>query len=354
MHMGFALYQGEPVAILTTDSWGMMALNDTTSRVGERAVTLTESPDIGATIGRPGLLEERAGAAITRLPAMRSDVLARYVRANTIPAGALITSLHMELFQPDPLEPDQTIDNLVTVAKLLAGYDVTLFLFTVSTYDPTQRVHRYGGAPDTFAMRAHRLLANLEHRAGDAGIQVIDVDGAVAEVGGIDTVPGPGELTGAALDFLTEEAVTAIDQSGALGGTLQAPVMRLVIPSFDRRTRVGTVTRWHVSPGTAVADGDPLFDFRFETRVHRFDMGHEDENTNPEKTGGRSRKAERVRSIDITVVAGGAAYLREITVPHGAAATAGDVAGVMATSPEGDAGSELAGADFRVGTRTAE
>lgn len=337
-------------------SWGMDRLQEQTSRdrEGSRTVTLTEAPDIIATIGRPGLLEERAGAgSITRLAPMRSDALLEYVRTHDVAPGALITSLHPDLFDPDPLEPKQTLDNLSEASGLLAARDASMFVFTVSTYDPSRRVHRFTGMPDTFSMRAHRLLAGLEHRAGDAGIKVIDVDGAVAEVGGADTVPAPGELTGAVLDFLTDEAVQAIDQSGALGNTLQAPVMRLIIPSVDRRTKLGTLTRWHAGPGTKVTDGDPLFDFRYESRVHRFDMGHEEE-TSPDRRSGRSKKAERVRTIDITVIAGSDAYLRTVVLPEGSNAGAGDIAAVLATTPDGDAALELAGGDFRVGTRTVE
>ncbi len=310
-----------------------MALPNQASGENGRVVTLTESADIVATIGRPGLLENRVGAAaVARIPALRSDALLDHLRTVGAPVGAVVTSLHADLLA-EPIEPQQTLDNLTAVAALLAEQDTQLFVYNVSTFDPTDRVHRFVGVPDTYAMRAHRLLAGLENQAGDAGINVIDVDGAVAEVGGIDTVPAPGALSGNAVEFVTEEAILAIDQSGSLGGTLQAPVMRLVVPVFDRRTKTGSLSKWHVAPGDSVSNGDPLFDFRFETRVHRFDLGHDDETRNPEKHSGRSKKAERVRFIDVTVVAGSDAYLHQILLTPGAAGDAGDVAAIMTTTP---------------------
>lgn len=339
-----------------TDFWGMMTDDPAkTKATGTSVVTLMTSPDVVATIGRSGLLEERAGvAAINRIEPMRSDELLEHVRANPPAGGVLIASLHPDLMDPNPLPAEQTITNLADVAASLASRDTSLFVFNVSTFDPTDDTHAYGDKPDTYAMRAHRLLVSLENQAGDAGINVIDVDGAVAELGGRKAVLAPGSLAGEALDFITEEAILAIDQSGALGGTLQAAVMRLVVPTFDRRTKVGAITRWHVAPGAAVADGDPLFEVRFETRVHRFDIGN-DEETKAQTAGkGRSQKAERFRVMDVTVVAGSEAYLYEIVLPDGAAVNAGDVAAIMTTATNSDASLADAAADFRVGAKMLE
>jgi len=322
-------------------------------REESRTVTLTDTPDIVATIGRPGLLEHRAGAAsITRIHSMRSDALLAHVKESGIARGALIVSLYSDLFAEEHLQPSQTLDNLAELSRLLSEQDTQLFVYNVSTYDPDVRIHNYTDQPDTYAIRAHRLLAGLENAAGDAGIIVIDVDGAVAEVGGQNTVTSSGHLAGVAAEFVTEEAVMAIDQSGALGGTLQAPVMRLVVPSFDRRTKAGTIARWHVAPGASVGNGDALFDVRFETRVHRFDMGHDDENRSPGRFSGRSKKADRVRLMDVTVVAGSDAFLHEITLHDGARVSTGDVAGIVTTSPGIEVGADEAESDFRVGAKT--
>ena len=318
-------------------------------------VILMTSPDVAATIGRPGLLEDRAGvAAIERIEPMRSDELLAHVRENPTRGGVLIGSLRPDLMDPNPLPGAQTISNLSDVAASLAAHDTSLFIFNVSTYDPSDQTHAYTSQPDTFAMQAHRLLVSLEQQAGDAGINVIDVDGAVAEIGGRKAVPVPGGLAGDALEFITEEAILAIDQSGALGGTLQAPVMRLVVPTFDRRTKVGTITRWHVAPGAPVADGDALFEVRFETRVHRFDISNDEETKSQTAAKGRSQKAERFRVMDVTVVAGSEAFLREIVLPDGARVNAGDIAAIMTTTPDGDAAATDAAADFRVGAKMLE
>jgi hypothetical protein len=340
-----------------TDFWGMMATHEQTiSDSTERGmVTLTTSPDVAATIGRPGLLEDRVGAAaIDRIGPLRSDALLTHLRRHTGRGGVLITSLHSDLFDADHLPAEETITNLTEVAGILGAQDTALFVFNVSTYDPADQTHAYADQGDTYAIRAHRLLVGLEKSAGDAGINVVDVDGAVAEVGGNKSVPAPGVLTGEALDFITEEAILAIDQSGALGGTLQAPVMRLVVPSFDRRTKVGTVTRWHVTAGTAVQDGDALFEVRFESRVHRYDMGKDEETRSRVQTKGRSEKAGRFDVMDITVVAGSEAYVHNIVLSDGSPVTAGDVAAIMTTTPDGDATAADAAADFRVGAKMLE
>ena len=194
---------------------------------------------------------------------------------------------------------------------------------------------------------------DLENAAGDAGINVIDVDAAVAEVGGIDTVPERGRLTGAAVDFVTDEAILAIDQSGALAGSIQAPVMRLVVPSFDRRTTVGSISKWHVAQGAMVSDGDPLFDVRFESRVHRFDLEEDDKSAKARKTG-KSAKAARFWNFDVTVVAGADAYLNTIISEESSRVAAGDVAAVMTTGRGMQVTVNDATADFRVGAKAME
>lgn len=322
---------------------------------GSGTVILMTSPDVAATIGRPGLLKNRAGvASIERIGSMRSDLLLEHVRTHETSGGVLVGSLLPDVMDPEPPAPEQTIANLTEVATILAARNTSLFVFNVSTYDPTDQTHTYVGTTDTYAIKAHRLLIGLENQAGDVGINVIDVDGAVAEVGGKKAVPAPGSLAGEALEFITEEAILAIDRSGALGGTLQAPVMRLAVPTFDRRTQVGTITHWHVAPGTAVGDGDSLFEVRFETRVHRFDMGGDEASRSHTKIKGRSQKADRFQVMDVTVVAGSEAYVHTILLPDGSPVTAGDVAAVMTTTADTAATEADAAADFRVGAKMLE
>ena len=146
----------------------------------------------------------------------------------------------------------------------------------------------------------------------------------------------------------------AIDQSGGLGGTLQAPIMRLVVPSFDRRTQVGTLARWHKQAGDPVQDGDALFEVRFETRVHRFDMGNDEQARSQAQAKGRSKKAERFQVMDVTVVAGSEAFLHDILLPAGSSVNAGDVAAVVTTVTDVTATATDATADFRVGARMLE
>ncbi len=319
------------------------------------AVTLLASPDIAATIARPGLLEDRAGvASITRLDPMRSDALLEHVKSNGVSGGVLVTSLHPDVLGPEPLAADQTMANLAATASLLADRDVRLFVFNVSTYDPADRTHSFVGVGDTFAIRAHRTIAALENQAGDAGINVVDVDGAVAEVGAKGNVPAAGDLAGDAIELVTDEAILAIDQSGALGSTLQAPVMRLAIPSFDRRTQSGTLSRWLIAVGDEVKDGDPVLEIRFESRAHRFDMSKDEQARVQTKIKGRSEKAQKFEIMNVTVFAGSDACLHEILLAEGSPVNVGDAAGVVTTEPGVTVSAADATADFRVGARIVE
>ncbi len=322
--------------------------------IRQSRITLVGSPDVLATIGRSGLLDTRAEIdEVDRVDSLRSDeLLARLNNKELEPGRVLITSLYPDLFAGgDAL--DRTVANLAAVASVMSEHKGQLFVFNVSTYDPADTVHRYGSEADGFAVRTQRLLMDLENKAGKAGINVIDVDAAVAEVGGIETVPQRGALSGAAIDFVTDEAILAIDQTGALAGSIQAPVMRLVVPSFDRRTSVGAISKWHVAQGAMVSEGDPLFDVRFESRVHRFDLEDGDKSAKGRKAG-KSNKAQRFWNFDITVVAGADAYLNRVLVEESGRVTAGDTAAVMTTGRGMNVSASDAAADFRVGVRVME
>ncbi len=321
--------------------------------VRQRGISLVGSPDVLATIGRPGLLDNRSGvSSVDRLPAGDSEQLLTDLRNDVFrPGKVLITSLLPEVRSDTPA--DQIIRNLEEVGEILAHNQSQLFVFNVSTFDPHDDTHTFEAGHESYAVRAHRLLIELENAAAQAGINVIDVDGAVAEVGAVANVPEAGALAGEAVDFVTEEAVLAIDQSGALGDTIQAPVMSLRVPSFDRRTTEGTVARWLVQPGQLVTDGEAMFDVRFETRVHRFDLAADDR-ANQRKKSGRSAKAERSYAMQVSVVAGAEAYVNEILCPEGHAVNAGDVAAIMTTGRGMDVTAADAGADFRVGARVME
>ena len=320
----------------------------------ESRITLVGSPDVLATIGRSGLLETRAEVdEVQRIDSLRSDeLLAKLTAGELDPGRVLITSLHPDLFAGSN-GLDRTVANLAGIANALAEQKGQLFVFNVSTYDPADTKHRYGSDADGFAVQTQRLLMDLENNAGDAGINVIDVDAAVAEVGGIETVPERGGLTGAAIDFVTDEAILAIDQSGALAGSIQAPVMRLVVPSFDRRTSLGSISKWHVAQGAMVSEGDPLFDVRFESRVHRFDLEEDDKSAKGRKAG-KSDKAQRFWNFDVTVVAGADAYLNTILVEESGRVAAGDAAAVMTTGRGMNVSVSDAAADFRVGVKVME
>ncbi len=321
--------------------------------IQKRGISLVGSPDVLATIGRPGLLDTRSGvSSVDRLPARDSEQLLSDLRNDVLrPGKVLITSLLPEIRGETPA--DQIVRNLEGVAEILARSQSQLFVFNVSTFDPNDDTHMFEAGHESYAVRSHRLLIELENAAAQTGINVIDIDGAVAEVGAVANVPEAGALAGDAIDFVTEEAVLAIDQSGALGDTIQAPVMSLRVPSFDRRTTEGTIASWLVQPGQLVSDGEALFDVRFETRVHRFDLA-EDDRVNQRKKSGRSAKADRSYAMQVSVVAGAEAYVHEILCPEGHPVNAGDVAAIVTTGRGMDVTAGDVGADFRVGARVIE
>jgi hypothetical protein len=362
------------------------------------------------TIGRPGLLEERIGTgAVIRAAPRRSDVLLQEILSSdlaippdapsflTDAAGAgvqgshvrvVVLSLEPELVGPTPWRhpesgwliqpcPDylqkwpqsvvgwledrcepvpnlaaaQSLENLESITTKLMDDGRCVVIFGVSTYDPTDSPHRYSVGDDTYEMRAHRIMAGLEHMAGNLRCTVVDIDGSVAEVGAIGAVPAPCRLAGAAIEFVTEEAILAIDQSGALVDSLQPRIMTVRVPQFDRRTTEGVVARWYVRPGDAIAEGDRMFDVRFERHVHRFDKVEEEHSGGHSRRRSRPTRSRTLSPLDVSVFAGGDVVLAEIVAAEGAAVSVGTIAAVVTTDSSIDAAVDDALGDFRIGVR---
>ena len=375
-------------------------------------VLLFCSPNVLDTIGRPGLLEERIGArAVDREQPRRSDVLLQEL-GGSVPAmppdappflldrpsvdvegrdvRVVVLSLEPELVGPPPwrhsesgwlvqppsdyltrwpqkvidwlhdncgpepnLDASQSLENLARITKILMKDHRCVVIFGVSTYDPTDQTHQYSPGSDSYEIRAHRIMAGFERMASDLRCTVVDVDGAVAEVGALGTVLEPCRLDAAAIEFVTEEAVLAIDQSGALSGSLQPHVMTVRVPQFDRRTTEGSIAIWHVKPGDEIADGDLMFDVRFERQTHRFDMVEEERAVATSRRRSKPTRARTLRPIVVSVVAGGDVVLAEIVAAEGAPVSLGSIAAVVTTEPSIDAGVDDALGDFRIGVRMA-
>lgn len=373
-------------------------------------VQLFCSPNVFDTIGRPGLLEERIGAtSVIRTAPRRSDVFLQEMLEPDLAALAdappfltegpgagvedpyvrvVVLSLEPELVGPAPWRhrdsgwliqpssdylrewpqsvvdwlhdscepvPDLTaarsLENLARITSNLMEDGRSVIIFGVSTYDPTDQTHRYSVGANTYELRAHRIMAGLEDMASDLGCAVVDVDGAVAEVGAIGSVPAPCRLEGAVLEFVTEEAVLAIDHSGALDDSLQPQVMTVRVPQFDRRTTDGVIAKWHISPGDEVTDGDTMFDVRFVRKVHRFDMVKEEEAAPPWRRRSLPKRARTFPPFDLSVIAGGNVVLREVVAAVGANVSVGSIVAIVTTESSIDAGVDDASGDFRTGIR---
>ncbi len=383
------------------------------SGAGAPHVVLVASPDVLASVGKPGLLEERlAGKDIVRVAPRRSDVLLQDIKADSgdhidgLPSP-LVPHLASPFGSPDvrvailSLLPDITIsppwrhrasgrmfqvdDGYLhqwpqqAVDQLHAGFDrmpaldvasslssmrrvigiltdrgCQVIVFNVSTYDPTDRTHRFADVGDNYEIRAHRAIVALESIANEEGILVVDVDTAVAEVGAEANVPAAGRLRAAAAEFVTEEAIRAIDQSAAFDETAQAQVMVVRVPQFDRRTTQGVVKKWHIEPGDEVSDGDVMFEVRFERSVHRFDLEDAKSRVGSSHRVTRRRRHGVLKPLDVMVVAGGEVILRDVLVPEGAEVSVGTIAAVVTSSHTEHASVSDATADFRVGARVFE
>ncbi len=374
-----------------------------------RHIVVFSSPDVAATIGRTGLLEERAGAnQVTREPAVRSDVLVQMLSGAQPPDSApdalcpetsaadaatklVVMSLYPDLFAADvyrdtasgwlvpvqdlaaleehtrawleahceltpPHTPEESAHHLHDVLAGLVDEDRTVVVFNVSTYDPTSRVHHFTpDTPDPYAVRANRLIAALENMAADLGASVVDVDGAIAELGAAEHVPGPGRFSVEAAEFITEDAILLVDQSGALGGSLQAPVMRLEVPPYDRRTVQGTIAKWHVAAGASVSKGDPLFDIRFDGLAYKVEMENPDEDAKRAAKRAAKRREDNAAVLVMQVLAGSGGHVYKLSVPEGTRVSVGDTAAVMTPDvPKGTVAVEASTPAFRLGMKLKE
>lgn len=378
-----------------------------------RAVVLG-GDDVSRTIGRPGLLERTGAAEVVREIPTRFDVLRRrldgpgaapptdlpaslrdwFQSMVSTDAGAedvtlVVMSLHHELLGRGPwrhidsgllLEPPQdheetwepeavawlhrscepagTLDSDASAAALtevvdrLHTADRTVLLLTVSTFDPCDTAYRYAGTPDTYSVRAHRLIAAAQRLAMEKGIGLVDVDRAVAELGASEHVPAVGEFTDEAAGFITGEAISSFDEAALFGSSVQPDVMRLRVPRYDRRTERGRIARWHILPGTPVSRGDDLLDVLFEDLPLRVDH-HEAGRDRRRPTTGRRRTRER--SLLTTVVAASTGFVASVTADEGSPVAVGDTVAIVAPAATDRALSlDDAESDFRVATRRAE
>lgn len=379
---------------------------------GRHRAVVIGAADVRRTIGQPGLLE-RAGAAdvvyegpthfeilLQRLsgdhqvppdlPATLEEWFATFVstEADAADVSLVVTSLRHELLGPDPwrhrptgllLEPPPdyeetwddeaiawlrgqceptgavtvtaSIDALRRVVDVVHGDGRTLLVLTVSTYDPTDTTFSYTGIEDTFALRAHRLIAEVQRLALERDVGFVDVDTAIAELGAAEHVPAAGDFTDEAARYITEEAIFAFDQAALFGASVQPAVMRIAVPAFDRRTERGSgrLVRWHVGPKTAIARGDDLFDVLFEDLPLRVDHDEADRDKRRPTTG---RRLTRKRSLTVRVVAASDGFLCDVVVAEGDPVSIGDdVAVVTPVEPDHSPAITDATGEFRVATR---
>ena len=283
---------------------------------GTASIVLADSPDVIDSLGRPGLLTTRSGAAVDTVvvPSLRSDVLLQRleVAPGDLPAdvpaiatpwlgdatsmaiggaAVVVVSLlaelsdsifrhvdsgvlfhlpsgrldpEVELWLGQRCHPVEPIDEHATAANLAAVLErlddsTHLVVYNVSTFVPDGDDIE---AAIAFGDRAQRLDLALALVAGEHPLVVVDVDRIVAERGAGDQVVAPGRYGHEAAGDIAEEAVGQIDGMRVLD-PMTSELALLLLPRYDRRTIDGSITRWHKQVGDAVAPGDVLFDIEF-------------------------------------------------------------------------------------------
>ena len=219
---------------------------------------------------------------------------------------------------------EESTSNLRELAQFLKSEGMTLLIWNVSTFDPTQPS---ANGPSEYRVRSNLLISKVERLAVEHGFEIVDVDSAVAELGANSHVVGPGLLSAEAMDYVTEEALKAIDRSGSLGKISLDPVMRVTVPRYDRRTTSGTLVEWLAKPGSWLADGEKMFRVQFDVLPFHFDRSPDDRRRKK-----RARKRQgRSATITIDALAGAGAYLAEILEPVGSLVEVGQTV-ALATS----------------------
>lgn len=381
-------------------------LDDKSASGGARRkrVVVFESPDVVATVGRLGMLEDRVPTHdIVREFPLRSDVLAQILDSAKPPDNApvaltgpmttlaadadtalVVFSLRTELVPSAPVfrhvesgwlcqvqssvsgEVKEWLDlecelteqlsveaaarSIGAILKHLRTEERAVVVYNVSTFDPEDQTHRFTpGSSDPYAVRANRLVGEFEALASEFGVSVVDVDGAIAELGALAHVPRAGDFSGEAATFISEDVGLLIDQSRVLGASIQAPVMRVEVPAYDRRTTHGTLAAWHVEPGQMVKQGDLLFDVRFDGLVYRVQSQEESERRAARRA--KVRRTHLTGTIVLEVLAGSEGHVAALAIPEGSRVTVGDTAAVITIEADSLVEYDSSTPTFRLGMK---
>jgi multidrug efflux pump subunit AcrA (membrane-fusion protein) len=149
--------------------------------------------------------------------------------------------------------------------------------------------------------------------------------------------------------------VLLIDQSGALDGSLQAPVMRLEIPPYDRRTISGILDAWYVQSGQEIKQGDKLADVSFDGLSYKVDLDSADQTGKSSALRARRRRDKFSAVLVMQVLAGSDGYVYQTLIPEGTRIKVGDTAAVITPERVDDAGAvDDSTPTFRLGLRVKE
>jgi hypothetical protein len=243
-----------------------------------------------------------------------------------------------------------------TLVPLLEEDGAHVVVMNGSTVVPGDEVHCYRvttGAPasaspvgsgtlarvhDPPSLTVQRLNAAVLRVAVEHGVSILDVDRVIAELGGAKHVTGLQSYSDAAGDAVCEELALILSDRGLLDDrSVAAPSvegsrawpLRLEMPKFAKRVEKGTVRKWHVGEGAAIAYGDDLLDIqvtkvtelvRLREHQHLRDSAERDDRF-------KTRRPRQVMNLRVTAAESG--VLARIYAPEGTAVAVGDLLAVV-------------------------
>lgn len=101
------------------------------------------------------------------------------------------------------------------VDQIKAKVKAHILVSSLSTLDPSEPMYTlHGKSEEPFTLRAQRLNLMLVGISHQEGISIIDVDRIIAEVGGAESVTGPGRYNAKGAAAVLNEIVRILDDYG--------------------------------------------------------------------------------------------------------------------------------------------
>lgn len=250
------------------------------------------------------------------------------------PAGVLLFSIEPELGlhaadAPADLPPVAQFkaDLLHLVQRWRAQGTEHILVLNASSIVPAEQPYHYQNSRESIAERIQRLNLALLEVSATEGISIVDVDRAIAEMGGADHVQAALHYSPAANHAICQEVLRILlellpfQQSSAL--------LRLSMPYVGRGVEHGRLLCWHKTAGSPVASGDDLADVEVKVRkMARTKSSLHLSSGQSNKTGGRWEKTV------LRLTATEPAVLQQLFARPGQDVTIGSLLAALTTVPD--------------------